>query len=573
MKTVNLNINGCLPQVRDGRDGVDGKSAYQQWLDLGNKGTEADFIKSLKGADGIIGKDGAEGPKGEKGDKGDKGDTGEQGPIGPQGLQGEVGPQGPQGEKGEQGLKGEKGEKGDTGPVGPQGPAGRDGEGADFCTAFDALPEVAWKKGTTIIAKQDGACVRLTALDSIFQEIGVGITADKTNGLVSDNYKVVVTVSNTGEGKNELTNLNIVGPANTVEYEIKEVSFTKSEADEVEQIDNFTYNIRGLKKGGTVKVKFTVVPKVKGTFQFTAAVNPNSALDKDLGNNNATIILRSDTASKAITGENCQAITLKDKTTNAVLTQIVPTINSNNNAFVNSDYRIIPTLSYVNIYSTRNTLNGVVLVGDIDITAVCVAKKPEELADTFGIGTLTGTIYSELPQRIATGVGDISGLNPDEVHAITTNSLSVSGKEITITEDVTAMLLLVRPRGANCYWQAYMLFASTPPKLEKISVTDLAGGSISSARLPKVQRDTLSKANIVGVGLQDITSIRNGYVEKQIITVNQGTAATATLDFGKLTKFYSSGLVEITANNLTVSANATPSDSIRSTYLDVIIEE
>lgn len=591
MKTVNLNINGCLPQVHDGRDGVDGKSAYQQWLDLGNKGTEADFIESLKGADGIIGKDGADGPKGEKGDKGDKGDTGEQGPIGPQGLQGEVGPQGPQGvvgpkgergdmgirgpqgEKGEQGLKGEKGEKGDTGPVGPQGPAGRDGEGADFCAAFDALPEVAWKKGTTIIAKQDGACVRLTALDSIFQEVGVGITADKTNGLVSDNYKVVVTVSNTGEGKNELTNLNIVGPANTVEYEIKEVSFTKSESDEVEQIDNFTYNIRGLKKGGTVKVKFTVVPKVKGTFQFTAAVNPNSALDKDLGNSNATIILRSDTVSKAITGENCQAITLKDKTTNAVLTQIAPTINNNNNAFVNSDYRIIPTLSYVNIYSTRNTLNGVVLVGDIDITAVCVAEKPEELADTFGIGTLTGTIYSELPQRIATGVGDISGLNPDEVHATTTNSLSVSGKEITITEDVTAMLLLVRPRGANCYWQAYMLFASTPPKLEKISVTDLVGGSISSARLPKVQRGTLSKANVVGVGLQDITSIRNGYVEKQIITVNQGTAATATLDFGKLTKFYSSGLVEITANNLTVSANATPSDSIRSTYLDVIIEE
>jgi hypothetical protein len=441
------------------------------------------------------------------------------------------------------------------------------------CASIDDLPEKPWKKGTTILAKQDGKCVRLAALDSIFQEIGVGITADKTNGLISDNYKLVVTVSNTGEGKNELTNLNIVGPANTVEYEIKEVSFTKSEADEVEQVDNFTYNIRGLKKGGTVKVKFTVVPKVKGTFQFTAAVNPNSALDKDLGNNNATIILRSDTASKAITGENCQAITLKDKTTNAVLTQIAPTINSNNNAFVNSDYRIILTLSYVNIYSTRNTLNGVVLVSDIDITAVCVARKPEELADTFGIGTLTGTIYSELPQRIATGVGDISGLNPDEVHATTTNSLSVSGKEITITEDVTAMLLLVRPRGANCYWQAYMLFASTPPKLEKISVNDLVGGSISSARLPKVQRDTLSKANVVGVGLQDITSIRNGYVEKQIITVNQGTAATATLDFGKLTKFYSSGLVEITANSLTVSANATPSDSIRSTYLDVIIEE
>lgn len=31
-----------------GKDGVDGKSAYQVWLDLGNSGTEQDFINSLK---------------------------------------------------------------------------------------------------------------------------------------------------------------------------------------------------------------------------------------------------------------------------------------------------------------------------------------------------------------------------------------------------------------------------------------------------------------------------------------------------------------------------------------------
>lgn len=39
---------------KDGKDGVspesvDGKSAYQSWLDLGNTGTEQDFIDSLKG--------------------------------------------------------------------------------------------------------------------------------------------------------------------------------------------------------------------------------------------------------------------------------------------------------------------------------------------------------------------------------------------------------------------------------------------------------------------------------------------------------------------------------------------
>ena len=31
-----------------------GKSAYQTWLDLGNTGTEADFIKSLKAKNSLI---------------------------------------------------------------------------------------------------------------------------------------------------------------------------------------------------------------------------------------------------------------------------------------------------------------------------------------------------------------------------------------------------------------------------------------------------------------------------------------------------------------------------------------
>lgn len=72
MKTVNLNINGCLPQVhdgKDGKDGVNGKSAYDLWLANGNTGSEADFLESLKGPKG------ADGINGTNGDKGDKGDS------------------------------------------------------------------------------------------------------------------------------------------------------------------------------------------------------------------------------------------------------------------------------------------------------------------------------------------------------------------------------------------------------------------------------------------------------------------------------------------------------------------
>lgn len=440
------------------------------------------------------------------------------------------------------------------------------------CEAIDALPEKPWKKGTTLLAKQDGECIRLAAFDSIFQEVGVGITADKTNGLVSDNYKVVVTVSNTGEGKNELTNLNIVGPANTADYEIKDVSFTKSEADEVEQVDNLTYNIRGLKKGGTVKVKYTVVPKVKGTYQFTAAVNPNSALDKDLGNNNATIILRSDTASKAITGENCPAIIIKEKASNATLVQVAGTLNPQNGAvLIPVEYRDIPRAEYSNLFRTRKTLQGLVLTCDTEVTAISRGEKVSK--STTGLGTDNGSVYTSIADSVGTGVGSYIQLNPDAVHVTTTDSIRVSGNEITVTDDVTELMLLVRPRGANCYWQAYLLFSETDPNVESITVTNLNGGTLTEVKTPKSKASTATKSNIVGTGLTDISNVIGGYVKRQVVTVKKGTAATATLDFGTLTKFYSSGLVEITANSLTVSANATPSDSIRSTYLDVIIEE
>ena len=153
-----------------GKDGTDGKSAYEIAKKNGYAGTEVEWLASLKGKDG---KDGAAGtgtggdgkaatiavgtvvygnraavtnsgtetnavfdfilPQGEKGDKGDKGDPGIQGPQGVQGIQGSQGEKGekgdtgaigPQGIQGPIGLQGPKGDKGDQGP---QGPAGKDG--------------------------------------------------------------------------------------------------------------------------------------------------------------------------------------------------------------------------------------------------------------------------------------------------------------------------------------------------------------------------------------------------------------------------------------------------------------
>ena len=48
-------INSKLCELSPGIDGVDGDSAYEIWINLGNTGTEQDFIDSLNGEDGTDG--------------------------------------------------------------------------------------------------------------------------------------------------------------------------------------------------------------------------------------------------------------------------------------------------------------------------------------------------------------------------------------------------------------------------------------------------------------------------------------------------------------------------------------
>ena len=91
-------------QGEPGVDGLDGKSAYQIWLDLGNTGSEADFIASLKGEKGDFGSEGPMGQPGEKGEPGEKGDPGEKGEPGEKGADGKDGQNGADGYTPEKGV-------------------------------------------------------------------------------------------------------------------------------------------------------------------------------------------------------------------------------------------------------------------------------------------------------------------------------------------------------------------------------------------------------------------------------------------------------------------------------------
>lgn len=169
LDTFKDQLNKAIEEAKE--QATPGKSAYQLWLDEGNKGSEQDFLASLKGAKGDQGATGETGQAGQPGlsayqlavQSGFKGSEKEwldylrKGPQGPQGNPGTNGKDGQSayqiwlnnghkgtetdflnsliGPRGEQGPQGEPGQNGQDGAQGPAGAPGRDGQnGKDGAT-------------------------------------------------------------------------------------------------------------------------------------------------------------------------------------------------------------------------------------------------------------------------------------------------------------------------------------------------------------------------------------------------------------------------------------------------------
>ena len=452
------------------------------------------------------------------------------------------------------------------------------------CASIDDLPEKPWKKGTTILAKQDGACVRLAALDSIFQEIGVGITADKTNSFTNEEYNVVVTVSNTGESTNELTNLNIVGPEITPNYTVKNVRIGNTGAEEVERVDDFTYNIRGLRKGGTVNVRFTVVPKANGTYQFTAAVNPNSALDKDLGNNSATLILSASTKADPtyVPSVDCPLITATELDHNTVLQQLSPEFTMNSEG-VDREAVIVNAKSKSNIFSQRRTLKGLRI--NLDGASTVIGYK-NSYSDGFN-GVVVGNVSTV--SAVVSGDTNSYILFDADVAKSGSDGYTFSNGVLEITADLPYFVFACRPQGNNCRWQMYAVYATVPAIHKEISTTNVTGATVTKRvsflnSVKLVERDRLS---IVVIPTSDQNLLYTDYaihgvnranpaniVDKLIVTVQAGTAAslsyTSTNNYA-VTEVQ--GKTTITKGTITVSADAKATDSVNTPYIQVIVEE
>jgi hypothetical protein len=448
------------------------------------------------------------------------------------------------------------------------------------CEAIAQLPQEQWEKGTSILANKNGKCVRLVPSENFFQEIGVGIAANKVSAYTNEEFEVVVTVSNTGVGKNTLTDWVITKPVAGV-YDVKDVSVTSNGVDRVETVSEFSYKLHGLSSGGTAIARFKVVPKSIGTFQFSSTVTPNSALDQDVKNNTASLTLSATTKANPnyVPSVDCPLIIATELDSNTQLVQL-RTENVGNNSLARTGLD-----NYGNLFAHRETLKGLKIRLQNASTVVGYSRDYRSY-NSFIISNGRVTSGNSVTGDDGLSYGNYLNSSADGIKS-GTGGFTFENGVVTITADVEVFAISCRPQGSNCKWQHYMLSTATTPISKVISTSNVTGGSVSTVDTyvdEKVTSD--GETSSINVIPSSVTVVKNKKinssvsrseratrVQKLVFRVRAGAAASLTYtSTNNYAVTHSAGKTTITENKITVAADAKSTDSVNTKYIQVIVE-
>lgn len=448
------------------------------------------------------------------------------------------------------------------------------------CEAIAQLPQEQWEKGTSILANKNGKCVRLVPSENFFQEIGVGIAANKVSAYTNEEFEVVVTVSNTGVGKNTLTDWVITKPVAGM-YDVKDVRVTSNGVDRVETVSEFNYKLHGLSSGGTAIARFKVVPKSTGTFQFSSTVTPNSALDQDAKNNTATITLSATTKADPnyVPSVDCPLIIATELDSNTQLVQLRTETSGSNQYATTSLY------NYGNLFANRETLTGLKIRLQ-NASTVIGYKRDYSSSDSYILSSGLVVAGSTVAGDDGIFYSNVLNSKADGVKS-GTDGFTFEDGVVTITADVEVFAISCRPQGNNCKWQHYMFATALATTSQVITTSAVTGGTVSIVdtyvREEDISDNTTSNINVIP---SSVTVVKDKIVrgtvtrrnrairvQKLVFRVRAGTAASLTYtSTDNYAVTHSAGKTTITENRITVAADAKPTDSVNTKYIQVIVE-
>lgn len=466
------------------------------------------------------------------------------------------------------------------------------GSGGLDCKAIGSLKKTRMDKSITVLGKKGDECVQVAVFDSIFQDVGVGISADKYSGYENDSFNVKITVTNSGEGTNENTTLRITKPQ-LGSYEIKNQTHRGSGVGKVTKVSDTEYTIKNLAKGGTAVVTFDVIGKSHGTYQFGASVDPDSALDVNASNHRASITLSVNTKADPtyVPTRDCPAITVTDiGAGKQLLLQETST----------TSYAVI-SRERTNYY--ENSLRGRTFRLDGASTVVLTTY---DIPLHRGIGWWMAGHPSMDGSALSFYVfSEVGGVKPPSANPFVDYTANFDGYTfkdgvLTITEEIQdSVTVAMRPAHTDCIWQFFVLMRKTTLATERsatntINVIDAdnvtynttrrVGGSVLQQHDPlhikTIDTDTpLFEYEINKTIKRESAHDLAVETDSVTITVPRLTEATINVtttghDIGKLVSKGAVAFTPTDRRNLTihVSDKAMPTDSLRLGPIHLVVE-
>ena len=410
--------------------------------------------------------------------------------------------------------------------------------------------------------------------EALFQEIGVGMAADRLSDFAGKEFDVVVTVTNSSKNPNTQTDLVITKPSNT-SYTLSDFRPTASGAT-IERVDDFNYKIKNLQSGGTGVVRFKVRLNEVGTYQFGASINPNTLLDLQTNNNTASLTLsaRAATANPNEVGIDCPLITASRKG------ETIP-------VFVHSDYSNDVHVNRAPAAVVKGSLsNAVINVPQATTVVVATLAIPHPTADIELLQD-GGKIYAT-----ANYYGDRIPVKPTDNVTRGTNLVSgvdytFSSGVLTIKKDTGVEPVVVSARGAgkDCKWQTFVVspsyelvsgltLSTTHPNAYKSNTVEGENPSPESAYLNVlVPLDGLQYTGRAYHKLVDTVSALPKITDSLTIKLTAGKATTFTVTAsGGLANNYfanasSAGNIQVRGEgntlHVTVLNTVTPADTLQ----------
>ena len=241
--------------------------------------------------------------------------------------------------------------------------------------------------------------------------------------------------------------------------------------------------------------------------------------------------------------------------------------------------------NYGNLFANRETLKGLKIRLQNASTVVGYSRDYRSY-NSFIVSNDRITSGSSVTGDDGLSYGNYLNSSADGIKS-GTGGFTFENGVVTITADVEVFAISCRPQGSNCKWQHYMLSTATNPISKVVSTSNVTGGSVSIVATYVDEKvtsgDDASRINVIPssvtvdknkkINSSVSRSERATRVQKLVFRVRAGTAAS--LNYTSTNNYavtHSAGKTTITENKITVAADAKPTDSVNTKYIQVIVE-